>query len=423
MTAMNLPGAQVATVLTSVKKNSGSYGNQPNYALTGRFQVSLDGLNLGNWSSCTGLGVTFRPDELREGGQYGHPWYRPGEVDYKEVTLERAMEATSSRQVQTLLETFVKDWVNWDGGSKDPAYSDKSVYIRLFDSQGGSEVAAWTLTGAVITSWSGPDLSGRNNQVALEKLTFKHQGFLSGASSSKKAGTTGKATKMTLSNGDERLDFVYNPDVVSVEQGVTAKRGGGATTFESEQRVTSVEDRTITINKIRLEGQKEVTDKVNKLLTWVVPLKATGAGPSGAATGTAADSPTTGPGEQETAAPRKLGFSLGGEGGMNWTVVLRKVHVDFTRFTSAGTPIRAEISLTLLHVPDVRQFLNPSSGGRSANRAHVVGAGDNLQRIAQSTYRDPNAWRSIAEANGIDDPLRVPNGNVLLLPHTADEQR
>jgi nucleoid-associated protein YgaU len=101
-------------------------------------------------------------------------------------------------------------------------------------------------------------------------------------------------------------------------------------------------------------------------------------------------------------------------------VALREVKAEFVRFNSKGTPICAEVDLTFIQAPPRQPFLNPTSGGRSANRAHVVTSGDNLQRIAQSTYHDPGAWRMIAATNGIDDPLRIAMGEQLLLPGTAD---
>lgn len=51
----------------------------------------------------------------------------------------------------------------------------------------------------------------------------------------------------------------------------------------------------------------------------------------------------------------------------------------------------------------------------------TVGAGDRLPLIAAEVYGDPRLWRPIAEANGIDDPLRFPDpkkdiGRLLLIP-------
>jgi nucleoid-associated protein YgaU len=42
--------------------------------------------------------------------------------------------------------------------------------------------------------------------------------------------------------------------------------------------------------------------------------------------------------------------------------------------------------------------------------------GDTLQSIAFAHYRDPTRWRRIAEANAIDDPMRLRRGASLTIP-------
>jgi nucleoid-associated protein YgaU len=47
---------------------------------------------------------------------------------------------------------------------------------------------------------------------------------------------------------------------------------------------------------------------------------------------------------------------------------------------------------------------------------HRTIVGDNLASIAYAEYGDPAHWRPLAAYNGIDDPLRLPNGRTILLP-------
>ena len=42
--------------------------------------------------------------------------------------------------------------------------------------------------------------------------------------------------------------------------------------------------------------------------------------------------------------------------------------------------------------------------------------GDSLASVAFHEYGNPTMWRALAEANGIDDPLRVRPGTRLLVP-------
>jgi nucleoid-associated protein YgaU len=72
--------------------------------------------------------------------------------------------------------------------------------------------------------------------------------------------------------------------------------------------------------------------------------------------------------------------------------------------------------VTLEEIPTPIPKQNPTSGALTSHRTTVVTAGDTLQSIAYREYRNPNLWRAIAEANDIDDPLRLPSGTQLLLP-------
>src|SRR5213076_1062588 len=93
------------------------------------------------------------------------------------------------------------------------------------------------------------------------------------------------------------------------------------------------------------------------------------------------------------------------------------VSAKFTLFSSDGTPIRAVCSVTLEEMPGEEfRKQNPTSGSHEVQRVHRTIAGDSLASVAFDEYGDPNAWRPLAAFNGIDDPLRVPTGTMLLVP-------
>ncbi len=86
--------------------------------------------------------------------------------------------------------------------------------------------------------------------------------------------------------------------------------------------------------------------------------------------------------------------------------------VTYTMFLPDATPVRASCTLTLQEVPQ-------KPGKRSSpDTAHVrlLQRGETLQGLAADEYDDPAQWRRIAEANDIDDPLRVTPGRRLLIP-------
>lgn len=100
--------------------------------------------------------------------------------------------------------------------------------------------------------------------------------------------------------------------------------------------------------------------------------------------------------------------------------IAKQVQLKMTRFNASGMPIRATATIQLedamLGVPKQ----NPTSGGPSGRRIHVAVTGDTLASVAMAEYGDPRHWRSIAGANGIDDPMRLTPGRRLLLPRPDD---
>ena len=52
-------------------------------------------------------------------------------------------------------------------------------------------------------------------------------------------------------------------------------------------------------------------------------------------------------------------------------------------------------------------------------RVHVLTEGETLHSVAWAEYRQARYWRGLAAFNGIDDPLRVEPGTMLLAANAA----
>jgi hypothetical protein len=105
--------------------------------------------------------------------------------------------------------------------------------------------------------------------------------------------------------------------------------------------------------------------------------------------------------------------------GVSLTGFLRAVDIQYTMFGADGTPLRATADISLQRVPEEPRPTNPTSGGVSGRRSALFADGDSLPSIAYREYGDPNLWRALAVANGIEDPCRVPTGSRLLVPPRA----
>lgn len=216
------------------------------------------------------------------------------------------------------------------------------------------------------------------------------------------------------------VEFAFNPEQVSVVRSVTAtnrgsvSQSGGSPAGASGLIFRRATASKITIDKILFRGD---TIKLNcdQLLNWMSP----GGGMLGAIAGAALSAATGGAINLATKLPLLM-FSWGPPGiGFMYDVHITNCTVIYERFNAQGIPIRARVNLTMQEQPSLLGTLptNPTSGGPPGRRRHVVGEGDTLQSIASANYGSPQRWRWLAEANGIDDPMRLRPGDVLFLPH------
>ncbi len=90
-------------------------------------------------------------------------------------------------------------------------------------------------------------------------------------------------------------------------------------------------------------------------------------------------------------------------------------------FSATGVPLRARVQVTLRQYEQDDAFgpQNPTSGTPWPHTVHRVSPGETLDRIAAQHYADPTAWRVIADANQIHDPLSVRPGILLAIPGRA----
>jgi len=95
------------------------------------------------------------------------------------------------------------------------------------------------------------------------------------------------------------------------------------------------------------------------------------------------------------------------------------ISIHYALFQPNGDPIRAFVDLELAQADATSppgQAQNPTTRGIAGMRSRVVHDGDSLPSIAYDAYGDATKWRVIAEANGIDDPLRLRRGVALTIP-------
>lgn len=204
------------------------------------------------------------------------------------------------------------------------------------------------------------------------------------------------------------LEFQYNPEQYSVEKSAEWNRpqAVGAESTPAPQYV-STNPMSVSMDIFFDEvgsSSGDVTVDVATLLLWTRPT------PVSLAIG--------------LPQPPVLRFQWGTNMALaNFLGFLRNVSVKYTMFRVDGTPIRATCSLQLEEVPLDSAFQNPTSGTPPGMRQHVLTETDSLHSIAWNEYRQARLWRGLAVFNGIDDPLRVSPGTVILVPSAREAAR
>ena len=136
----------------------------PETALSPRFTVSIDGIDLGTWTKCEGLAVEYEVFEYQEGGFNDYVHRLPGRRKYPNVKLTRPLDQDSPTIVQWVSKMVTK-------------VERKHAEITVLDAN-GAVVCRWNLTDVCPVKWTGPTLDASGNQIANETLELSHNGFL-----------------------------------------------------------------------------------------------------------------------------------------------------------------------------------------------------------------------------------------------------
>ncbi|HEY0452835.1 phage tail protein [Actinophytocola sp.] len=144
-----------------------------------RFHVQVDGIDLGSWSSCKGLEVKVKLEEMFDPGDYSHKRILFADVEYGRVKLERAVDAAASPAVRAWLADKLSPW-SQPGSLPSPLQmfaGAGTATITLLDAA-WQAVCSWTLRNVYPSGWTGPTLSASSKNVAVEQLELAHEGFL-----------------------------------------------------------------------------------------------------------------------------------------------------------------------------------------------------------------------------------------------------
>lgn len=128
------------------------------------FDVVIDDFDLGTWSKCEGLVVNFEVIPYHDGMADEFSLVQ-GRTTYSDITLSRPV-TPASKEVSAWLSALRRVPMKGTG------------MIALHDAE-RVPVMTWELFGVLPVKWQGPTLEVSSNQVAMETLVLRHEGFLS----------------------------------------------------------------------------------------------------------------------------------------------------------------------------------------------------------------------------------------------------
>jgi nucleoid-associated protein YgaU len=198
-------------------------------------------------------------------------------------------------------------------------------------------------------------------------------------------------------NGRSRITCKFNPKEYTVQKSAAWRRDNTKGAKQTSMpEFTGSEPRSLSLEIFLDETDKagDVSKDVDTLFACLVPLQTT----------LSAQKPS----------PPFVQFGWGTT--VLFTAFLKSVSAKYTLFRPTGAPVRAACTISLEEIPDEFGRQNPTSGSPNALRGHTMVEGDTLASVAYREYGNPTLWRALADANGIDDPLRVRPGTRLLVP-------
>lgn len=134
------------------------------------FVVQLDDVNLGEFTSCEGLGAEVVLEQREEGGNNGFVWQLPSRIKYSNIKLTRPLTKDTAK---------VARWFSAavQGGRAAATGKNKTGFIQAMTLD-GTVIARWGLCDVVPVRWTGPSLNLDSPKVSTETIEIAHHGFV-----------------------------------------------------------------------------------------------------------------------------------------------------------------------------------------------------------------------------------------------------
>lgn len=123
---------------------------------------ALSDIALGGFTECSGLEMTMKTEDVKEGGDNGGMRRFASRVEWTNITLKKGLGSSTAL------------W-DWHYGFAIGKGSRRDGLIVLLDSR-HLPSAAWMFTRGLPVKYSGPAMNATQNSVAIEALEIAHEG-------------------------------------------------------------------------------------------------------------------------------------------------------------------------------------------------------------------------------------------------------
>lgn len=259
---------------------------------------------------------------------------------------------------------------------------------------------AMNLAAGAAGSLVGMLLHGKAKLARADKKSGGDSGGIGGALLNAAASAVG----LGASDPEDEMTFMFNPTEYRISQGVNFTIPDRRVLSDAALTGEYLGTRAMTVSMQLFfddfaSAKGDVTPKITKLLKWQQPQ------------------------DNEGKPPPLVKFEWGNKQLQNFAGMITELNIAYTVFAKDGTPLQAKVDLTILGADNLQPGKNPTSHAVDMRRVHTVVEGETIQSVAYDELGDPNYWRAIADANGVDDPLRVRPGASLVIPSAADAAR
>ena len=138
------------------------------------YMVEIDGLTLGMFTEASGIKWSMNIDEIKEGGVNNHQQHLLGRAKFDPLVLKRGFVGKDSMLFDMMYQTF----------DPNTPILRKIVHIVVLarggkgsgisGMLGGNEVGRISFYNSFVQEWSGPTFNTKQNDVAVESLTFRY---------------------------------------------------------------------------------------------------------------------------------------------------------------------------------------------------------------------------------------------------------